>query len=102
MNNKNTTHFVDISSKKGNMAYWDSIDETTEKYVKALIKFSTTKVTPYGSSYDEEEIKEMDAEECKEAREEGIMEIAKEITEFAVTLLEKHYGAKFPYVDENY
>ena len=89
-------------NKKANMAYWDTIDNLAESYVKKLIKYSETKVNVYGSCYEEEDIKEMDAEERKEAREEGIMEIGKEITEFAVKLLEKHYGARFPYVDENY
>jgi hypothetical protein len=56
----------------------------------------------YGSCYTFEDIKEMDTEERKEAKAEGIMEIGKEITEFAVKLLEEHYGANFPYVDENY
>lgn len=88
--------------KKANMMYWDEIDHLAEVYVKKLVKFSDTKVNLYGSCYTEEDIKEMDAEERKEAREDGIMEMAKDITEFAVKLLEKHYGASFPYVDENY
>lgn len=89
-------------NKKNNMAYWDAIDALTEGYVRKLVKYSDTKVNLYGSCYSEEDIKDMDAEERKEAREEGIMEIAKDITEFAVKLLEEHYGASFPYVDENY
>lgn len=88
--------------KKANMMYWDNIDDLAEAYVKKLIKYSDTKVNLYGSCYSEEDIKDMDAEERKEAREEAIMEIGKEITEFAVKLLEEHYGAHFPYVDENY
>ncbi len=91
-----------MNNKKENMMYWDAIDNLTEGYVKKLVKFSTTKVNVYGSCYTEDDIQEMDAEERKEAREEGIMEIAKEITEFAVKLLEEQYGAEFPYVDENY
>jgi hypothetical protein len=89
-------------NKKNNMAYWDAIDALTEGYVKKLVKYSDTKVNLYGSCYEPEDIKEMDEEERKEAREDGIMEIAKDITEFAVKLLEEHYGANFPYVDENY
>ncbi len=89
-------------NKKANMMYWDEIDHLAEIYVKKLAKYSDTKVNLYSSCYTEEDIKEMDAEERKEAREEGIMEIAKDITEFAVKLLEEHYGANFPYVDENY
>lgn len=91
-----------MNNKKENMMYWDAIDSLTEGYVKKLVKLSTTKVNMYGSCYTEDDIQEMDAEERKEAREEGVMEIAKEITEFAVKLLEEQYGAKFPYVDENY
>lgn len=89
-------------NKKANMAYWDAIDNLAESYVKKLIKHSETKVNVYGSCYTEEDIEEMDAEERKEAREDGIMEIGKEITEFATKLLEQYYGANFPYVDENY
>ena len=89
-------------NKKANVMYWDEIDHLAEIYVKKVVKYSDTKVNLYGSCYTEEDIKEMDAEERKEAREEGIMEIAKDITEFAVKLLEEHYGANFPYVDENY
>lgn len=88
--------------KKANMIYWDNIDNLTENYVKKLIKYSTTKVNIFGSCYTESDIQDMDSDERKEAKEEGIMEIGKEITEFAVKLLEKHYGASFPYVDENY
>lgn len=74
-------------NKKSNMAYWDEIDHLAEIYIKKLVKYSDTKVNLYGSCY---------------TKEEGIMEIGKEITEFAVKLLEEHYGANFPYVDENY
>lgn len=88
--------------KKSNMVYWDEIDHLAEVYIKKLVTYSNTKVNVYGSCYTEEDIEDMDAEERKEAREEGIMEIGKEITEFAVKLLEGHYGANFPYVDENY
>lgn len=91
-----------MNNKKANMAYWDMVDSVTESYVKKLIKLSATKVNVYSSCYTDEDIKEMDAEERKDARAEGIMEIAKEITEFAVKLLEEQYGAEFPYVDENY
>ena len=89
-------------NKKANMAYWDAIDNLAEGYVKKLIKYSETKVNLYGSCYTEDDIEDMDTDERKEAKEEGIMEVGKEITEFAVKLLEKHYGASFPYVDENY
>lgn len=89
-------------NKKANMAYWDVIDEMTENYVRRLMRHSVVKINPYGSSYTEEDIEEMDADELAEAKDEAIMEIAKEITSFATQFLEKNYGAEFPYVDENY
>lgn len=89
-------------NKKANMAYWDAIDALTEEYVRKLVEYNTTKDSLYGYEYTEEDIEEMDDEEREEAREQGIMEVAKDITEFAVKLLEDHYGANFPYVDENY
>ena len=88
--------------KKANMAYWDAIDEITENYVRRLMKHSVVKINPYGSSYTEEDIEEMDADELAEVKDEAIMEIAKEITSFATQFLEKNYGAEFSYVDENY
>ncbi len=89
-------------NKKANMAYWDEIDALTEEYVRKLVEYNTTKDNLYGYEYTEEDIEEMDDEEREAAREQGIMEVAKDITEFAVKLLEDHYGANFPYVDENY
>lgn len=89
-------------NKKANMSYWDAIDELTEEYVRKLLEYNVTNDNLYGYEYTEEDIEEMDDEERKEAREQGIMEVAKDITEFAVQLLEEHYGASFPYVDENY
>lgn len=88
--------------KKGNMAYWDAIDHLTEEYVKNLIEYSASNVNLYAYEYTEEDIEEMDSEELEQAREHGIMEIAKDITEFAINLLQDHYEAEFPYVDENY
>ena len=89
-------------NKKGNMAYWDAIDHLTEEYVRQLVKYSTTKANLYGYEYTEDDIEEMDDEELEDAKERGVMEVAKDITEFAVKLLEEHYSAEFPYVDENY
>lgn len=88
--------------KKVNMAYWDAIDHAAEKYASELLKLSTKKINPVGSSYNEEDIKEMDKEEIKAARDEAILEIGKVITEFTIDFLEKEYGAEFPYVDEDY
>lgn len=70
--------------KKGNMIYWDAIDELTENYVRQLIEFSTQRVSIYEDDDD------------------TVMELGKEITEFATNLLTERICAEFPYVDENY
>lgn len=89
-------------SKKANMMYWDEIDGLTEDYVRKLIEYSVTDPNIYGYEYTEEDIKEMDEEGREDARYQGIMEVAKEITEFAIRLLEVSYSAEFPVVDEEY
>lgn len=71
-------------NKKANMAYWDEIDELSEEYVRNLIAFSTEKTSLYEDDDD------------------AIMDLAKEVTEFATKLLEERISAEFPYVDENY
>lgn len=77
-------------SKKGNMAYWDSIEQLTEDYVRQLIAYSTKPIDfSNGDDTDNDE-------------ETAIMEIGKEVTEFTYKLLESQYGAEFPYVDEDY
>ena len=68
--------------KKGNMAMWDSIDETTEDFIKDLAKYSS---------------KEINTEEL----EEEIIAIGKDVTELVIKSLEK-LGAEFVYVDCNY
>lgn len=74
-----------MSTKKGNMAYWDMIDYLSEEYVKDLINMSNPEV-----QIDDEDFDDV------------VLELGKEITEFATKLLEERIGAKFPYVDENY
>lgn len=74
-------------SKKGNMAYWDTIDSLATEYTEKLIECSTKPV-----KLDDGFVLDDDA----------ILEISKQITEFATKLLESKYGAEFPYVDENY
>lgn len=74
------------TSKKGNMAYWDSIDNLAEEYVRQLLEFSQS---PIKVDIDEDE-------------DNVFMDVSKEITELAVKLLEERFGANFPYVDENY
>ena len=71
-------------NKKHNMAYWDAIDDLSENYIRNLIEFSVEKVSMYEDDYDD------------------IMDLAKEITEFATKLLEEKISAEFPYIDENY
>ena len=78
-----TTDYATMG-KKGNMIYWDAIDELTENYVRQLIEFSTQRVSIYEEDDD------------------TIMELGKEITEFATNLLTERIRAEFPYVDENY
>ena len=73
----------EVYSKKGNMAYWDSIDEISEDYVRRLAEMSDVPV-----SFDEEG--------------QDLLDIGKEITELAVKLLEERCNAEFPYVDGNY
>ena len=68
-------------SKKGNMAYWDMIDDMTEEYVRKMLEMSTPSIE---LEYDD------------------ILALGKEITEFVVAHLQKEVGANFPYVDENY
>lgn len=89
-------------SKKGNMMYWDEIDGLTEEYVEKLVEYSIINPNLYGYEYTDEDIEAMDDEDREEARYQGIMEVAKEITEFAIKLLEDNYGAEFPIVDEDY
>lgn len=75
-----------MNAKKANMAYWDEIDDLTEEYVKNLLVFGH-----YGILIDEDEDED-----------DVILELSKEITEFATKLLTERLNAEFPYVDENY
>lgn len=77
-----------MNKKKANMAYWDEIDWVTEDYVKALIVRSHKEI-PTGDEFEEE-------------FDDVVLELGKEITEFATKLLEERLGAEFPYVDEDY
>ena len=74
-----------MNKKKANMAYWDSIDGLAEEYVVQLIAHSMPSVVIDDEEYDD-----------------AVLELGKEITEFATKLLEERLGAEFPYVDENY
>ena len=75
-----------MNAKKANMAYWDSIDDLTEEYVRALLKFTHSPIR-VDENEDEDDV---------------FLEVSKEVTELAVKLLEERFSAEFPYVDENY
>ena len=83
---RNKTTDYATMGKKGNVIYWDAIDNLTEEYVRQLLEFS---LTPLKVDMDEDE-------------DDVFMDISKEITELAVKLLEERFSANFPYVDENY
>ena len=82
-----------MNNKKANMAYWDMIDDLTESYVKDLMAFSQKDI-----STDEDEFEE----EFEESFDDVVLELGKEITEFATKLLTERLNAEFPYVDEDY
>lgn len=74
-------------SKKGNMAYWDTIDALAEGFVKALVELSTTPVT-LGNEFLEPE--------------DDILEMGKMVTEFTISLLQEEFNAVYPYVEGDY
>ena len=78
---RNKTSDYATMSKKGNMIYWDAIDDWAENYVRSLMDFST---------------KQVDLDD------DVSMDVAKRIAEFATNLLTEECGAEFPYIDENY
>ena len=77
--NKTTDYAT--TSKKGNIIYWDAIDNLTEEYVRNMLEMSVPNIV---LEYDD------------------ILALGKEITDFVVEHLEKEVGANFPYVDESY
>ena len=72
--------------KKGNMVYWDTIDNLAEDYLRKLLELSCS---PLRVDTDENE-------------DDVFLEVGKYITELAVKALEERLGAHFPYIDENY
>lgn len=84
-------------TKKGNMAYWDEIDETVLDFLKKLSDYSYPRVQRY---YEEEEEgwEEYDEEDLELTDE--FMEAVSDVRDFAVKYLEKHFKTWFPYVDE--
>ena len=83
---RNKTTDYATMGKKGNMIYWDAIDAASEEYVRQIIEFSIKKI----------KIPEFMTED------DVILEVGKEVTEYVINYLEKHFGAEFPVVDENY
>ena len=81
-----------MNKKKANLAYWDMIDYFAEEYVRDLITLSKNRI-PVGEEYEEKFNEDFD---------DVVLELGKEITEFATKLLEERLNAEFPYVDENY
>lgn len=81
-----------MNAKKANMAYWDTIDDLAEGYVRDLINLSKKHI-PVGEEFEEKFNEDFD---------DVTLELGKEITEFATQLLTERLNAEFPYVDENY
>lgn len=78
---RNKTKDYATMGKKGNMIYWDAIDNLAENYVRQLIELSTQRV----SIYEDDDI---------------IMDLGKRIADFATNLLTEEISAEFPYVNE--
>ena len=67
--------------KKGNVIYWDAIDDLCERFTRELIDFSV----PDANVNDDE-----------------ILYWKNEIRDFAVEFLQRESEARFPFVDENF
>lgn len=78
---RNKTTDYATMGKKGNVMYWDAIDDLCEQFTRDLVDFSVPKV-------------EMDDDD--------ILYLQNEIRDFAIKFVEEKSAAKFPYVDENY
>lgn len=83
---RNKTTDYATMGKKGNMIYWDAIDGVSEEYVRQMIEFSIKKLK-IPAFMTEDDV---------------LLEVGKEVAECVVHYLEKHFGAEFPVVDENY
>ncbi len=78
---RNKTTDYATMGKKGNVIYWDAIDDLCEKFTQDLFDFS---------------VPEVDVDD------DDILYLKNEIRDFAVKLLEKESAAKFPFVDEDF
>ena len=83
---RNKTTDYATMGKKGNMIYWDAIDNVSEEYVRQIISLSL-KELKIPSHMTEDDV---------------ILEVGKRATECVVEYLEEAYEAEYPYVDENY
>ena len=68
-------------SKKGNVMYWDAIDDLCEKFTRKLLDFSVPKT---------------------DIEDDDVLYWKNEIRDFAVQFLESHSDARFPFVDEDF
>ena len=68
-------------SKKGNVMYWDAIDDLCEKFTRDLLAFSIPK---------------------SDIEDDDVLYWKNEIRDFAVRFLESHSDARFPFVDEDF
>lgn len=78
---RNKTTDYATMGKKGNIVYWDAIDDLCEKFTRELIGLS---------------VPEVDLDD------DSIFYLQNNIRDFAVEFIEKESAAHFPYVDENY
>lgn len=78
---RNKTKDYATMGKKGNMIYWDAIDNICEKFTQDLLEFSVPAI-----DWDDDDV----------------LALQNKIRDFAIELLETESEARFPYVDENY
>ncbi|MEE1504757.1 MAG: hypothetical protein UGF89_11005 [Acutalibacteraceae bacterium] len=78
------------TSKKGNMAYWDVIENRSEEFLKVLIEY-LCEIEYTGS-----------VGSLEEAKDDAVTEANMPVVEFTTELLIKEFDAFYPYVDEDY
>ena len=86
----------EIMNNVSNSAYWEAIDYLAGTYIKKLMKCSDAKINVCDTCYTEEILENMNDKERKAVIDKEIAKLGREITEFAVNLLEERYGANFP------
>lgn len=78
---RNKTTDYATMGKKGNVIYWDAIDDLCGQFTRDLLDFS---------------VPEVDVDD------DDVLYLQNEIRDFAVKFLEKESEAKFPFVDEDF